>query len=162
MRNFDSQKAITAIELEQMVVDYWREVDANGGANATRFFSEEIVADFGIIKFSGHEGVQKYYADRLEQIRKTQKEGIRTTRHVFHNLQVEIETEDRATLRFLVATYGGEGHHPIFAGTKPVSISDTRFECRRQSDGQWKIFEFFGEPIFIGEEEFARNSLAGK
>lgn len=161
MRTFDLEEAAIAIELEQMVTDYWREVDFNGGSNATDYFTEDVEADFGAIKFSGHEGVRKYYADRQSLIRKEQEDGIRTTRHVFQNLQVIVESSERATLNFLIITHGGSGRPPVLAGTLPVSISDTRFECRREADGQWRVFGFYGEPIFIGEEAFARKALTG-
>lgn len=161
MRSFDTVQTTVALELQQMVTDYWREVDFNGGANATDFFSEDIVADFGAIRFAGHDGVRRYYADRLELIRKTQEGGVRTTRHVFQNLQITFESADLATLNFLILTYGGSGLPPVHGATKPVSISDTRFACRRESDGRWRIFEFQGAPIFIGDEEFAKNALTG-
>ena len=151
-----------ALELEQMVTDYWREVDFNGGNDATNFFTQDVVADFGAIQFQGHEGVRGFYADRLAKIREQQKDGIRTTRHVYQNLQIVFREKDRADLSFLIITYGGGGHPPVADAAVPVSISDTRFECRLGEDGQWRIFGFYGSPIFLGTEEFARNALIAK
>jgi hypothetical protein len=159
MRKFDHAQAVVAVELQQMVTDYWREIDDNNGVNATEFFTEDIVGDFGPIQFMGHEGVRQYYADRLSLIRAHQKDGIRTTRHIVQNLHIAIASNDLATLSFILVTYGGGGSPPVAAATKPVAISDTYFECRRQDDSQWRFCHFSGVPIFLGEEDFAKEAM---
>ena len=55
MRTFSPETAARAIELEQMLVDFNREIDFNGGAKASTFFSEECVAEVGAIAFKGRE-----------------------------------------------------------------------------------------------------------
>lgn len=159
MRKFGPEQAIAALELEQMVADYWREVDINNGANAKDFFSADCTAEFGAITFKGHAGVQTYYADRAEAIRTLQ--GVRTTRHVYVGLQILFAGDARATLNFLIITYGAAGTPPLSDATLPVAISDSRFEVRREADGQWRIFAFHGTPVFVGGEAFAAKALLG-
>lgn len=159
MNRLDPAAAATMRELEQMMVGYWREVDFNGAADAVGFFTEDVVGAFGAIAFTGHDGVREYYAARAAKIEAEQ--GVRTTRHVYHNLHVVLDAADRATLEFLVLTYGGAGTPPILGGTMPVAISDTRMECRREADGRWRIHGFYGTPVFVGTESFARTSLIG-
>jgi hypothetical protein len=162
MRRFTPEDAVAALELEQMLTDYWREVDHHDARGATDFFSEDCIAEFGAITFKGHAGVQKYYADRAEAIRAQMAGGVRTTRHVYLGLRISFPETGRATLNFLVITFGGAGHPPLPNATLPVAISDSRFECRRDPDGQWRFFGFYGTPIFVGGEAFAANALLGE
>jgi hypothetical protein len=80
-----------------MLVDFNREIDFNGGAKASTFFSEDCVAEVGAIAFKGREGAKKYYADRLESFRAL-KDGIRTTRHTVANLQITAYTTNVANV----------------------------------------------------------------
>lgn len=162
MRTFSPETAAGAIELEQMLVDFNREIDFNGGVNASAFFSEDCVAEVGAINFKGREGAKKYYADRLESFRTHQKDGIRTTRHTVANLQISFENNNRATLHCFLVTFGGEGKPPVLNGTIPVAVSDARFECRRDAHGQWHIFGFYGAPVLLGNDKFAMQALTAR
>jgi hypothetical protein len=162
MRKLDLETAVAAIELQQLVVDYWQEIDLNGGRHAAEFFITDCVAEVGLVSFKGHTGVKKYYADRLESIRVQQNDGIRTTRHTFLNLRIVFENNSHATLSFLIMTFAGSGKPPVMDGTAPVAVSDARFECRCEADGQWRIAGFYGAPVFIGGEDFAKKALLGR
>ncbi len=162
MRRFSPEQAAIAVELEQMVVDYWREVDFNGGANAADFFTEDAVAELGAIAFTGHAGVRQWYAERQARILEEQADGVRTSRHSFQNLHIDIESSERAVLSFLIVTYAGGGVPPLLGPTAPVAVSDASFACRREAGGQWRIHRFTGAPVFIGEEDFARKALTGE
>ncbi|MBB4858738.1 hypothetical protein HNO88_002064 [Novosphingobium chloroacetimidivorans] len=162
MRNIDADAALTMVVLEQMLVDYWREVDFNGAAGAVDYFTQDVIGDFGAIKFTGHDGVRQFYADRAAKIARDQKDGVRTTRHVYHNLQIVLHDTASATLSFLIVTFGGGGRPPVLDATLPVAISDTRMDCRREADGVWRVHGFYGTPVLLGGEDFARASLMGK
>jgi len=150
VRKFDPETAVAAMELEQIVADYWQEIDDNGGCGAADFFTEDCVVQLGSSSFKGHAGVTKYYADRLEKIRVTQKDGVRTTRHSFSNLRMSFENNNRATLRFLIIGYAAAGSAPVANATVPAGVSDMRFECRRDPEGHWMICEFYGSAVFVG------------
>jgi hypothetical protein len=162
LRMFSPEAAVAAIELQQMVYDFKRDIDLNGGGNATEFFTEDCVVQVAAIAFERHDGVKQYYADRAEMIRTQQRDGVRTTRHGILNIQISFETPDRATLNCLIVTFAGSGKAPIFECTAPVSISDARFECRRDDQGQWRIFGFYGGVVFVGNETFARKAILGR
>jgi hypothetical protein len=162
MRRFSPETAAAAVEVEQMILDWSREIDFNGGRDAVQYFTEDCVAESGSITFRGHAGVKKYYDDRLAFIRANQKDGVRTTRHTCLNLHMSFPDKDRATVNFYIITFGGEGKPPVMDGTLPVTITDTRFECRRGADGNWRIAAFFGTPSFVGNEAFAQKALLGR
>lgn len=160
MRRLNAEHVIARAELEQLMADYWREIDLNEGRNAAVFFTEDCTAIFGAIAFSGRAGVTKYYAERAQRVRAEHSEGVRTSRHVYLNLRIVLEHDDLAKLEFLIATFAGAGKPPILGGCTPIAISDSRFKCRREPSGEWRIFEFSGTPLFI-EDPFARKSLLG-
>lgn len=162
MRNMSQEECVIVTVLKQMVIDYYREVDFNKGENADEYFTDDCEANVGSIKFFGRDGVRKFYADRENNIKDTHINGVRTTRHVCLNMQVTVSNERHAKVNYLIATFAGSGEPPIFEGTLPVSISDIEFVCILDPDGQWKISQFNGSPIFIGIEDFARKSILGK
>jgi hypothetical protein len=102
-------------------------------------------------------GREKYYADRLESFRAL-KDGIRITRHTVANLQISFENDNRATLNCFLVTFGGEGKPPVLEGTTPVAVSDARFECTRDTNGQWRISGFYGAPKLLGNDKFAMQA----
>ena len=159
MRKFNAQTAIATIELEQLVTDYFWDVDMTGGRDAPLYYTEDCIAEVGKLNFKGHDGVKKFYQDRLDSIHKTQKDGVRTSRHVVTGIQVIFENEKRATVNFLVSTFAASGKPPLPDSTLVVAVSDSRFECRLDDDGHWRIMGFYGGPIFVGQEEFARKAL---
>ena len=159
---FDEETTIAALELEQMLAAYNRETDFNEGRDGPDFFTADCSVNVGAITFRGHEGVRKYFADRAENIRKTEKDGIRTTRHSYANLAITFENKNRATLQYLIVTYASGGKPPIMDAMTPVVIADARLECRRDSDGQWRFVELHGAPVFIATQGPAQKAMIGR
>jgi hypothetical protein len=162
MRRFTPESAAAVVELEQMILDWCREIDFNGGRKATEYFTEDCVAESGAISFRGHAGVKKYYGDRLDFIRANQKDGVRTTRHTVLNLHTSVADKDHATVNCYIITFGGEGKPPVMSGTAPITISDTQLDCVRGADGNWRIAKFTASPSFVGSEGFAQNAILGQ
>ncbi len=161
MRKFNAETAAAALELEQMLIDYWQEIDGNAGRNASAFFTADCTGGVAAVSFKGHAGVQKYYADRLESM-KAQNNGVRTSRHVYNSLKFAFEDKDRAVISFVLISYAGFGPLPIMDNTAPVSISDARFECKRNADDQWRIFGFHVTPLFVNGAQFAKRGPAAR
>jgi hypothetical protein len=161
MRTFTSETALAAVELEQLVADWCRDLDANGGLGAFRFFTEDCVVDCGAIAYNGHAGMKKFYLDRAERVRTTEKDGARSARHSYASLRVMIAGVDRATVTFAIINFSGSGHAPLFNATTPAIVSDVRLECRRAKDGAWLIAGFYGWPIFVGADPFVNRMVVG-
>jgi hypothetical protein len=162
MRRFDPETALAKIELEQMVFDYWREVDANGGRDIAGFFAEDGAAFMGPQTFEGHAGVTKFYEGRRESLRAQYGDVQRTSSHTVANLRISFENNTRAVADFLVVTYAANGKTPVLDATVPVSIGEVRFECRREADEQWRITAFRGSPLFLVGDDFVKKALGVK
>ena len=157
MRTFDAGSQVAAVELKQMLVDYWSEVDLNEGVNIADFYVEDCIAEVSAGTLKGRAAISKYYADLARN--RLEKGGGRTVRHTFMSPKVEFVAKDRATISWITVGYAGPGKPPVMDATKPVAVSDSRFECRRENDGQWRIVGFHSKTKFIGGDSFTQTAL---
>jgi ketosteroid isomerase-like protein len=159
MRKFDQHQAIAVIELEQMVSDYFVVLDSEGGGAALGFFTEDVVVDIGVISYTGHAGMKKFY----EGIAASKAAvGARTGRHGFINFRVIFPEKNRANVTFLNVTWTASGKPPLADATLPSIITDVRMQCRLEADGQWKVFHYSGSPIFVGNDSEMKKIVVGK
>lgn len=159
MSKFTPETAAAALELQQLVADWCNELDVNGGLNCTDFFTEDCIVEAGRISYKGHAAMRKFYQDRADRVLAEQKGGIRTARHVALNPRYSFQGNDRATIRFLVMNFSGEGPPPLFDATLPTIVSDSRFECRRIANGEWRVAEFHSAPVFVGSDPFLNKAV---
>ena len=142
-----------------MVADYFHTLDMEGGIAAIDFFTEDVVVDVGKMSCSGRAEMARHYQAREERILHEQQSGVRTGRHGPVNFRVVFPATDRATISVLVVTFSGGGEPPLPNATTPSVVTDVRLECRRETDGQWRIFQYDGAPIFVGNDPFLIKSL---
>ncbi len=162
MPKFDQEKAISAIELQQLIADWGYELDMNGGLNISGLCTEDCNYLVGGVSYRGHAAVNKFYADRGERVRAQQKDGIRTQRHTITNLRVSFEDKNRATGNFILVNYSAEGKAPVFNLVGPTILADCRMEFRRETDGEWLIALFDSAPTFIGNDPFLNAAVVKK
>jgi ketosteroid isomerase-like protein len=149
-----------AMELQQLVSEYWGELDSNQARNVTDFYLEDCSFTAGTTySGKGRAGVRKFYDERAKFVSE-EKDGIRTTRHTYANFKVAFENDNSARVDFVMINYSGSGAPPIAGFTGPSMVSDVTFECRRDAQGQWKIAAFMGTPMFVTQEGFAEKFLA--
>jgi ketosteroid isomerase-like protein len=145
------------LELQQLVTDYWRELDHNGARNITDFYAEDCTFVAGVnYSLSGRAGVRQFYDARAELVQ-GEKDGVRTTRHTYTNLSIRLESEDKARVELVTINYSGGGHPPVTDFTGPTMVADVALDCRREPDGAWRIVRFAGAPLFVGAEPFTRK-----
>jgi len=159
MPRFNLENALEALELQQLVTEWCRELDENHGLDAIRFFTEDCVVEAGLISYRGHEAMQAFYCGIAAFAQPTPERGIRTTRHTYTSLGISFGGRERATVTFLSFTYSGYGDTPLSGATAPNTISDVRFECRRDVQGEWRVAEFYATPIFLGEDPYLNQLI---
>ena len=64
-----------------------------------------------------------------------------------------------ATVEFIMQNFSAAGSPPLFGATTPTIVSDCRLLCRREDDGAWRIAEFTGAPIFVGDDPLQNKAL---
>lgn len=159
MRRFNQETVVAAFEVEQMVLDYWQEVDVNRAADVKSYFTEDCQCVMGPYTLQGPKAIADFYAERREAARREFPPHGRTSYHTITNLRVAVEDNDRASANFLSIAYSAPGEPPILNATVPVSVGKVRFECRREGDGQWRIFDFEGGSTFLGGDDYVKKAL---
>lgn len=162
MRKFTADQMLAAFELEQMLYDFATEIDLNGAADVGRFYAEDGAFRTGGVNAEGAAGVQAFYDTRNANVKKYQKDGQRTGRHIFTNVRVVFDEADanKATMYFTNLNYAGEGPAPVQGLGAPSALADGVMECRRGSDGHWLFTLFAPKQALIGEDDFMKLMLA--
>jgi hypothetical protein len=159
MPRFNADNVADALELQQLVADWCDELDTNHGSQVTQYFTEDCRVRAGSIQYDGHEGMKDFYRRTIEASKKAYAETGRESRHVFTNLRIRFDGPDKATLEFLNIMFSSPGRPPIFDATVPNIVTDVRFECRRDANKDWKVAEFYGNPIFVGNDPFLKKAM---
>lgn len=146
MRTFSNDAAAAAVELEQLSIDYWRDIDFNDARKLHEFYTEDCSFAAGENTYRGRDGIKAFY-----DIARAAKVGM-TTRHSMSNLHVVVHDHTCATIEFLIMSYRGAGKLPVTGLQGPALVSDGRMECRREADGKWRITSFAGTPVFMGND----------
>jgi hypothetical protein len=161
MRKFTAAQFQDAFELQQMLYDFAYELD-HGAKDVGRFYADDGAFRTGGINVEGRAAVQGFYNTRNENVKKYQKGGERTGRHIFTNVRVVFDEADgdKATIYFTNMNFAGEGPAPVQGLGTPSAIADGVMECRRQPDGHWLFTLFAPKQALIGEDDFMKLMLA--
>lgn len=156
MGTIDDSTAVHALALQQLVSDYFWELDTTYGLNSSDFFTEDGVVDIGKMSFRGHAEMRAFYAGLLEQVN-----GVRTTRHAYTNLRIAFGSDDSAVVDLLAFEFSAMGTPPLVNAATPTIVSDARLRCLRQGRFDWRIAELSGRPIFAGNDPVLNRLLIG-
>jgi hypothetical protein len=126
-----------------LVVNYWREVDYNGGLEAHSFYAADGSYVVGDNHFDTREGIQTFYTWR----RGREKFG---SRHLVSDLVVVADGESHAKGFGVVTLYRATGRPP-FRSTAPALISDATCDCVCEK-GAWRFKSYIIEPVFVGDD----------
>lgn len=133
------QKLVIRAELEQMLSDFWHEVDVNDGREAAGFYTEDGVFEASTYTYTGRDIIEKFYRYRQDR-------GPRVALHVVSNFRVDIEAADRATTHWYLTLYADDGE-PVLPSAPPIQIGRSIDTCVKTEDGRWRIqyrkFEIF-------------------
>ena len=84
--------------LNRLMINYWADVDNNGGRQAHEFYLPGALYAVGANRFEGEENIRAFY-DRRRQL------GNATTRHLVDNLRVFQEDVRHARLVGVMSLY---------------------------------------------------------
>ncbi|PPQ31381.1 nuclear transport factor 2 family protein [Rhodopila globiformis] len=129
--------------LNQLIADYWAEVDHNAGRRAHEFYLPDAIYIVGANYFEGHENIQAFYDRRRER-------GTTTTRHIVSNVQVFRDDARRARIIGVMSLYRAEGRPPVEEARPLAMIADFEAQCLMTGDQQWRFRSHELRPVFIG------------
>ncbi len=96
------QKLLIAKAIEERLLDYWHEVDENGGRRPARSGPRTPVWEAPARNFKGRAEIQSFFDWRLTR-------GDRLAFHMVANLKTVVESETRASSTWYLVLYAADG-----------------------------------------------------
>jgi SnoaL-like domain len=125
-----AERLLVRHEIEARAIDYWHEVDINGGARAHEYFTADGVFTSSVKTHRGREAIRAFYAARTAR-------GPRVSRHVISNFRVVAADRDHASTHWVLSLYAADGA-PILPSKPPIMLADVVENLVREADGVWR------------------------
>jgi hypothetical protein len=130
--------------LNLLIVNYWADVDENGGQRAHEFYVPDGLYAIGNNRFEGQEKIGAFYARR--------RHGTVMTRHLITNLRAIAEAERRARMLGVMSLYRADGKSPFQGARPPAMIADFEARCVFGDDRRWRFQSHLLRPFIIGND----------
>ena len=138
--------------LNRLMINYWADVDLDGGIQAHEFYLPEALYVVGHNRFEGADKIRAFYAQRRQR-------GSTTTRHLVDNLRVFQNDAGRASTVGVMSLYRADGRPPFQWTRPPAMIADFEAQCVLGADRLWRFQSHILRPIFIGSDLPASISI---
>jgi hypothetical protein len=131
--------------LNRLIVNYWADVDDNGGARAHEFYLPDALYAVGGNRFEGEEKIRAFYDRRRQR-------GNTATRHLIANLRVFRDDARRARMMGVMSLYRADGRPPILQAKPAALIADFEAQCVLGDAAMWRFKSHVLRPIFVGSD----------
>lgn len=120
-------------ELEALAVDYWYEVDANGGVRAHEFYTADAIFSTSMKTRQGQSQIQDFYRIRRQR-------GPRLSLHIVQNFRLEQVQDQQVRCGYIMSLYAADGE-PVLPSRPPIMIAAVKETLLRQPDRSWRYSE---------------------
>jgi ketosteroid isomerase-like protein len=131
--------------VQERLVDYWWDVDANDASESAGFYTEDCVYLMCGHRMEGRAAVADYYGYRASR-------GARLVRHVLTNLRARLQPDGEATVQGVLTVYAADGV-PVLPSAPPILVADNSATFVRGADGAWRMRLHTIEALFRGGVE---------
>ncbi|HUC10648.1 MAG TPA: nuclear transport factor 2 family protein [Stellaceae bacterium] len=131
--------------LNRLMIDYWAEVDQNGGERAHQFYLPDALYAVGNNRFDGTDKIRAFYTRRRQM-------GNSSTRHLVDNFRVFPDGAGRGRALGIMSLYRADGRPPIRTVRPPSMIADFEAQCALGDDGLWRFQSHLLRPIFVSSD----------
>lgn len=139
-------------ELALILADYWHEIDFNGGAGASAYYTPEAEFHGQFASYIGRDKIQQFYDWRRAR-------GDRLSVHAFTNFRASFTGPDSAEATNFLFLYARDGVRPQ-PSHEPVTISLATDRFVRV-DGQWLCTYRRFEHLFESDVPVTNPNLDG-
>ena len=139
-------------ELNRLMINYWADVDNNGGDRAHEFYLPNALYAVGNNRFEGVEKIRSFYERR-------RRLGNTTTRHLVNNVRVFPDDERNVRAVGIMSLYRSDGRPPILGVRPPAMIADFEAQCVLDEEGSWRFRSHLVRPIFVSSDLPASISI---
>jgi ketosteroid isomerase-like protein len=144
---FTAEETVDVAAIQQLINEWGRELDQHHGLSIGPLVSEDCVYVMGPITRRGRADVERHYKERFDRL-SAQPEGLPTLRHLNSNLCVSFRDADSASITFSLLFFSTAGMSSGTQHADPAAVADVRMDCRRDSDGHWRISKFDSNQSF--------------
>jgi hypothetical protein len=130
--------------LNRLMVNYWAEVDENGGLQAHEFYLPEGLFVIGNNRFEGKGKIEAFYARR--------RHSTLVTRHLLSNLRAFDDGKPDARMVGVMSLYRADGKSPFQGARPPAMIADFEARCVFGDDRRWRFQSHLLRPFIIGND----------
>src|SRR5690606_22253635 len=114
-QNVNEPTLLARQQLEALAVEYWYEVDVNGGGRAHAFYTEDATFTTSIKTRRGREAIRDFYTAREQR-------GPRVSLHVVQNFRVVLNGPNRAYCDYIMSLYAADGE-PVLPSKPAIMIA---------------------------------------
>ena len=140
----DSGDAALWYALNRLMLDYWADVDENGGQEAHKFYLPDGLYSIANSRFEGEQKILAFYARR--------RHGTIMTRHLVSNLRVFREDDRHARMVGVMCLYRADGKSPFQGARPPAMIADFEARCVLGADRSWRFQSHELRPFIVGSD----------
>jgi len=127
-------------EIEDLMIDYWNDVDTNWGRNAHDYYTEDGSYSTSIKTRTGRAAIKEFYASR-------ENRGERIARHLVNNHKITIHDRDRVSAVWVLSLFAADGT-PVLPSKPAIMMADVHDEVVRGADGRWRYKSRMIKPLF--------------
>lgn len=138
----------TAIACIQHLINDWVfEIDFNHGLQIADLVTEDCFYHMGSGIKHGRQAIVDSYRERYERL-SVEADGVPPMRHLNANLRVEFVSLDEVQITFGLLFFTAEGNPAGNKHTDAAAVADVWMDCRRETDGHWRISRFASDQPF--------------
>jgi len=141
----DTDDATLWYALNRLMINYWADVDGNGGREAHKFYLPDALYAVGYNRFEGEKKIEAFYSHRRQR-------GTIITRHLVSNVRVFRDEAGGVRAGGVMSLYRVDGSTPYQGSRPPAMIADFEAQCVIGDDRVWRFQSHVLRPIFIGSD----------
>ena len=147
----DSDDLTLWCTLNQLIADYWADVDEGGGQKAHEFYLPDGFYEIGNNRFEGREKIRAFYTRR--------RYATIVTRHLVCNVRVRRQDEEHAQILGLMSLYRADGKSPFQGARPPAMIADFEALCVLRDNWSWRFQSHVLRPFIVSGDLPASISI---
>jgi len=148
MAKFSPKQAADVLAIKQVIYEWGDELDRNNGLTMRECdcLTQDVAYNVGGSWRNGLDAVLGFYKQRAEAAEAAG--GLMVMRHIISSLRVRFADDDNAKVGYLLLFFAKQGEPPFTGYCDPLAVADVEMECRRDTDGEWRISRFDSGQIF--------------
>lgn len=130
-------------ELEALTIEYWHDVDTNGGQCAAGFYVDDGLYATTLREYRGRAAIENFYSVRRAR-------GSRVSLHLVNNFRLAQATDERALCQYILNLLAADGE-PVLPSRPAILVAVVDEESVKQADGSWRCKSRRITPLFRDE-----------